>query len=86
MDNVNADTSKNDDLKKEDRNLREQLAKYKQLLEVQKNNLDKQKGHIQSLQQDIDRMRPFVEFTKTLKEDNPMLWQHYATKTINNKK
>ena len=77
---------KKENLKKEDRILREQLCKYKKLLDEQKNSLDTQKSHIQSLQQDIVRMRPFVEFTKTLKQDNPTLWQHYATKTINNNK
>lgn len=66
--------------------LEQEICKYKQLIEEQQKILSEQQLFIQKLQKDIDRILPFVEFTRTLEKENPKLWQHYASKTIKNKK
>lgn len=65
--------------------LKTQVEKYKELTNIQKDHLDKQRGFIETLQHNIKIMKPFVELTKTLKEDNPRLWEHYVSKTVENR-
>ena len=62
-----------------------QLEAYRSLIKTQQESLDKQKLFIETLKNDIDKMLPFFELTKTIKRDDPKLWAHYASKTINNK-
>lgn len=58
---------------------------------ILKNNLDTYEANIKlmieenrKLRNALDSMKPFIELSKTIKEDNPKLWQYYAAKTIRN--
>lgn len=37
---------------------------------------------IKQLKIDIQKMKPFVELTKTIREESPKMWEYYATKTV----
>lgn len=66
--------------------LQQELVKYKHLVQCQKERLEKQQQFIDKLQRNIKIMEPFVELTKTIKQDNSKMWEHYALKTVENKK
>jgi len=46
------------------------------------NEISQCKHTIKTLQEDINKMKPFVELTKTIKENSPKTWEYYASKTI----